>query len=491
MLFPSNLNPGIKSTQDLIVLRHAEERVLVPLPQTYEDAQSCAKDVFGFVGDVYFEITDLQGAAGAPVRIHSTAWEGVRPILQAVTVKLEDAPVALPRGSVPPISAARRLSALSSQQRATPGPSVIRLNGAPAAKPPASAAGRQALSPKKGPAQPAISHVNDAAVAASRAGSTSGTASKTSPQPSTSKAVQPEPKSTVIERLATPPRALKQKAKAFEEEEEEEEIRILSPTKKRVNRPRVLSDYGLDGSDDDEAAEDHGRSARAGTGTVHETEEEEEEYDELEDTEFASTVRSPGVKAAPLSVKGGRTGLKPSSSSRNGGLVQLDAMPESDMEVHRSKVREPSPPRVKVKVEKVQQPKPEPATVRTPASQSQTAAALETAQGAQSQSQSQERPDGSFIVMIEYNDDAESRQLFKTRGRHTVSKVLMQACRTFGIEEFYQSARMVLLVEDEEEGDVYRSVCNRNDTMAQAGAEPNARFVVEIVDGENDDCPPK
>ena len=42
----------------------------------------------------------------------------------------------------------------------------------------------------------------------------------------------------------------------------------------------------------------------------------------------------------------------------------------------------------------------------------------------------------------------------------------------------------MLLVEDED--DVYRSVCNRSDTMAQAGAEPNARFVVELVD--QDDC---
>ncbi len=39
--------------------------------------------------------------------------------------------------------------------------------------------------------------------------------------------------------------------------------------------------------------------------------------------------------------------------------------------------------------------------------------------------------------MIEYSDDPESRSLFKTRGRHMVSKVLMQACRTFGLEEYY------------------------------------------------------
>lgn len=35
---------------------------------------------------------------------------------------------------------------------------------------------------------------------------------------------------------------------------------------------------------------------------------------------------------------------------------------------------------------------------------------------------------------------------------------------------------------------VYRSVCNRNESMAQAGAEPDARFVVEIVEVEENAC---
>ena len=40
--------------------------------------------------------------------------------------------------------------------------------------------------------------------------------------------------------------------------------------------------------------------------------------------------------------------------------------------------------------------------------------------------------------MIECEKDPEGRSLFKTRGRHMVSKVLMQACRTFGIEQQYE-----------------------------------------------------
>lgn len=48
--------------------------------------------------------------------------------------------------------------------------------------------------------------------------------------------------------------------------------------------------------------------------------------------------------------------------------------------------------------------------------------------------------------MIEYNDDPESRSLFKTRGRHMVSKVLMQACRTFGLEDYYSRYRINVFV---------------------------------------------
>ncbi|KAJ3006565.1 hypothetical protein NUW54_g3888 [Trametes sanguinea] len=92
--------------------------------------------------------------------------------------------------------------------------------------------------------------------------------------------------------------------------------------------------------------------------------------------------------------------------------------------------------------------------------------------------QSQGTSDESFLVMIEYDKKPDSPSLFKTRGRHMVSKVLMQACRTFEIEEFYDKARLVLLVDDGEQ--VYRSVCRRNATMAEAGAEPDARFIVEI-----------
>lgn len=115
-------------------------------------------------------------------------------------------------------------------------------------------------------------------------------------------------------------------------------------------------------------------------------------------------------------------------------------------------------------------------------------------QSSQSQPTSQPavKSDDSFLIMIEYADDPDSRSLFKTRARHTVSRVLMQACRTFEIQDHYHSARLVLVVEaeDEETGEIsYRRkyTCGRHETMGEAGAEPDAKFLVEIVEEDGDE----
>lgn len=42
--------------------------------------------------------------------------------------------------------------------------------------------------------------------------------------------------------------------------------------------------------------------------------------------------------------------------------------------------------------------------------------------------------DDTHVIEIQYDDDGDFKSsLFKTRGRHTVNKVLKMACRTFGI----------------------------------------------------------
>ena len=53
MLFKSRLDSDIKSSQELIIFNHKQERVLLPLPKTYE------------VGHLTFTFTCLNGTAGS------------------------------------------------------------------------------------------------------------------------------------------------------------------------------------------------------------------------------------------------------------------------------------------------------------------------------------------------------------------------------------------------------------------------------------------
>ncbi|KAH9888318.1 hypothetical protein C8Q73DRAFT_709762 [Cubamyces lactineus] len=435
MLFPSKHDTNVKTQQDLIVFCYAQERVLIPLPKTYEDAQIRAKDVFGIADDVQFETTDLYGSDGMRVRIHSTAWEGVSPVLHTVLVKAREATgepkppsrsAEIPSNLPPRISAQKKVAA--SPSAAAP----VRIQG-------------MVGNPSSGERQSASASKTPLKLPGSRTPlSTISSGSATSKAPS-----QASSSRTVQRGKAPAPAPAPAPVKPAEpsEEEEEEEVRIVSPTKKRTARPRILSDFG-----DEEREEDTTEDADAAPPyDAHFS----EEYDELDETEYVSAAPpAPKTSASAQSRSPAKFKPGPSSSRGNASLVQLDAMPSE---------REQSP---KIKTEKI----PVKPTKQSAPSQFEEVPS----------SQSQGRPDESFLIMIEYDKDPEGRSLFKTRGRHTVSKVLMQACRTFGIEQQYDNARLVLLVEDEDE--VYRSVCNRSDTMAQAGAEPNARFVVEIAD---------
>lgn len=63
----------------------------------------------------------------------------------------------------------------------------------------------------------------------------------------------------------------------------------------------------------------------------------------------------------------------------------------------------------------------------------------------------------------------------------------------YAIHYAIHSARLVLVVEEpDEDGEIVyqrRYVCNRDESMAEAGAEPNSKFIVELVyeDDEEDD----
>ncbi|KAI0700990.1 hypothetical protein C8T65DRAFT_657033 [Cerioporus squamosus] len=432
MLFKSTGDADAKASQELIIFCHAQSRVLLPLPRTYEEAQRLARNEFALSGELDLETDEL--LEGSHVRIHPLAWPGICSVLRSVTVKpatlQPPAPIARPRPSETLNSGSRRMS--SQKRMSVVGATPLRLsNGTVISAVPA--VERQSLSARKAPVPSPSPRPSSIVSGYKDAG------------PSIVKAMSPPS----VRSLATPPPT----SRIEELDEEEEEVRILSPTKKRSARPRIMSDYGIEEHDDDGFANDTRRIDAS----------DEEEFDQLEDSEFAST------SASKLAT----------SKSRNSSasLVELDKEPSASgarKTTRSSPVRNldaPPSEHPKIKTEKIR---------ATPDAVSQSSQA----------SQSQPRSDESFLIMIEYSDDPESRSLFKTRGRHMVSKVLMQVCRTFGLEEYYRSARLVLLVEEpDEDGEITfqrRFVCDRDGTMAEAGAEPNSKFIVEIV-YENDE----
>ncbi|KAI1790359.1 hypothetical protein LXA43DRAFT_1062162 [Ganoderma leucocontextum] len=451
MLFKSRLDADTKSTQELIVFCHGQERVLLPLPKTFEDAQVVARNEFSLTGELIFETDDVHGFEDTHVRVHQAAWEGISLILRSVTIKAANSssPVAVarPRPSETLSSGSRRLS--SQKRMSMTGPPPVRLSGAPSTLAPAARiVERQSLSARKSPL-PTSSAQFPAMPAYKEAGPSSYKSS-----PPSRRSPAPRPAQAAIEEL----------------DDDEEEVRLLSPKKKNT-RPRIMSDYGEDrGPDDTDEAPEDVRKASAESS-------DEEEFDQLDDADFVVSAGLPG-RSQPRASKVSRT----SSAS----IVELDGPPpgwtdktERSKPVRQLDAPQPEP---KVKTEKIE-PKLEPASSRSQEPQPAVS---------QSQSQPTGKSDESFLIMIEYADDPDSRSLFKTRARHIVSKVLMQACRTFELQAHYHAARLVLVVEeeDEETGEVVyqrKYTCSRNETMGEAGAEPNAKFLVEIAEEDEED----
>lgn len=98
----------------------------------------------------------------------------------------------------------------------------------------------------------------------------------------------------------------------------------------------------------------------------------------------------------------------------------------------------------------------------------------------------------TFLITVEFDDgdpEGPRSSTFKTKGRHTVHKVLYTVCRTFGVEDYYQQAHLALVIEEEIGNDKFiehRFKCAREDTMAAAGARPDARFLL-IIDEDEDE----
>ena len=94
----------------------------------------------------------------------------------------------------------------------------------------------------------------------------------------------------------------------------------------------------------------------------------------------------------------------------------------------------------------------------------------------------------TFLINVDFDDgdpEGPRTSTFKTKGRHTVQKVLHTVCKTFGLEDYHQQARLVLVIEEAIGSDKileHKYLCANNDTMARAGARPDSRFELVIED---------
>ncbi|KAI0090892.1 hypothetical protein BDY19DRAFT_743655 [Irpex rosettiformis] len=103
-------------------------------------------------------------------------------------------------------------------------------------------------------------------------------------------------------------------------------------------------------------------------------------------------------------------------------------------------------------------------------------------------------PAETCLITVDYDDGNEvCSSTFKTKGRHTVHKVLMTVCKTFGIEALYPRVNLVRVITDstddpDNEGQVIeqRFTCPREHTMTQVGAHDDARFAIDVVEDETD-----
>ena len=261
--------------------------------------QRVAREEFDLTSDLVFETTDLLGCEEPPVRIHPRSWEGISTILRTLTVKLAQASAPVPAARPRPSEALSGSRRLSQKRISVANAAPIRLTNGASSN--GAAPERQSISTRKGlfasgASRPAsiVASTKDLVAIAGPSTTTSWRIPASSPP--TSHALAPAPS----------------KIEELDDDYEEDDVRVLSPTKKRAARQRVMSDYGLEGDDD----EDHphggpgghsdddgemdsplgsrsGRMSRAGSASVIEL--------DGPPAGFTSSARKPETgKASPL-----------------------------------------------------------------------------------------------------------------------------------------------------------------------------------------------
>ncbi|CCM01027.1 uncharacterized protein FIBRA_03075 [Fibroporia radiculosa] len=410
MLFQSSSDPYRKSTQELIVLRHGEEHVLVPVPESYEEALELAQEEFKLHGELRFVTQDLAGSDGQKVKIHKDAWKGIINLLNSMAVEsVGKAPMS--RASGPSMKLSSR--GVSAQDRVVPRASLDSVshgNSLPLSVAPAPA--------HNVPLAPVPSHVGPPTPASSCTSSNNMSAQTSQSDKGGNANNSLKTSDDVNESMI--------------DEEMDEDSVIITRFKGKDTR------LYLDEEEEDE---------------LDEPKEIGEEIQSGEDPK--GLVELQDVYAAPA-----------------GSSVKQDPAPA------------PSP-------EPKSEPKKEQSAIVSTKDSRQSSVANQRLSFA-SQPQERSQPEEKFVISIEYLNGANSadKLMFKTRGRHTVAKVLLQACRTFGLEHLYDSARLVLILpiqEGDGEWVEEKFLCDPEDTMSMVGAGSESRFAIEVgseIDGD-------
>ncbi|KZS99761.1 uncharacterized protein LAESUDRAFT_72032 [Laetiporus sulphureus 93-53] len=496
-----------RSSAELIVLFHGSEHVLLPLPETYEDAIKTAQQEFSLDGELCLVTHGLAGCAGQKVRIHADAWEGIRRVLASVSVETRTTSSRTSSNTLTSTAAESASRVITHEHGARPSPRVLsegrnrRLS-------------RLSLVSNSGfaPASALLGKLDlDVSLSATN--------------------VEDEDEEEEVRGVIASPSKSKgtSRGSVYSEEEDEEEDEFQdehsTPEKEKKAQNAASKQYNL--QDESKGAEKDKKALKA-TPRRDKLQEEPDIVIKKEANNTVSKRANPSPNwAEALFVDESKRPL--SSSVRQLKLSSL-ATPKRN-HAFESQLKFTHTPRTPFR-----------SPVKLSALTSAVAANGTSNQGVKpisnrpidSPTRSKKGPtpltpqpqttaptpnpaEDRFVVSIEYDDGTSGIQAcqFKTRARHTVGKVLMQACRTFGIEHLYDRyapfppthnhsacsycsgliivgwlgrARMVLVVETGEDEDfmLHRYVCAKEDTMARAGAEMDSRFVLE-VDGDEVD----
>ncbi|EPT02517.1 hypothetical protein FOMPIDRAFT_82520 [Fomitopsis schrenkii] len=445
---------NIRTTQDLIVLQLANanipdpralRRVLIPLPGSYDDLVAAATQTFDLPLDVSMRVytQELAGNIGWNVEITKIVWDAVRSILTLVIVE--------PKGATPEARKTPRKSI------APPQPDRVVTHDAGAA-------------PTK--------EVLEAARRLSRL------------------SLAPAPRRSLAPRASLAPSSRTDGAgsvrdgggDALEGEDEEEDIVFRSG--RGVGKRQVIASEDEDEDKEDEDAEDENAEDEDAEDEDEDEDEHEHSDDDMIDDdaieddlrdELEEHMEEADEDAGEdpfLSAQGSRAEREPSPAPEQPPPRTPASQAARRTSEQRSRVSQAAPsPKFK----------PEGEAARSPAPKVKQEKVHETPSRA-APPRTQTQPEDRFVIIIEYDDGAgageETQTMFKTRGRHTVAKVLMQACRTFGIEDLYDKSQLVLALELEEGGEIveHRFMCPKEETMAQVGAESESRFIVQVED---------